>query len=113
MNHHLIPGSVLFWSGPAHNEFYYINNPQVRIAVPPSLNWSIEEPAELMPSIEVIEYTAHVFAWFWKKEHREAIVMIPGGRNDSAATIEVEAVMEFLRGLWETNDERRKDIFGR
>lgn len=96
----ILPDRVLFWGGPAHNEVYFVDKYVIEVAVPRLTYVIASEEPSMAPMFETVRYNAQIFAWFWEKELREAVVMIPGDANDSAAIIEIESVMEFLSTLW-------------
>src|SRR2546423_397664 len=74
------PHSVLFWRGPLHNEVRWIDGYNVLVPLEPPMATILESP--MMPALEVIEYTTHMFAWFWRGELQEGTVMVPGYRDN-------------------------------
>lgn len=91
-----IPGRVLFWSGPAHNEVWAIDKPTIQVAVPMdlSINQVMEYSMEF--SFGTVVYSAYELFWHWNGWVRTGVVMCP----DFKTSKEVENVMQVLTGLW-------------
>ena len=91
-----IPGKVLLWNGPAHNQVWVIDKSNIRVAVPMEISINQVTEPSMEFSFDTVEYQAFSFMWTWDGWPRTATVMCLTHKD----AWEVDGVMQVLAGLW-------------